>query len=79
MNAGEANTVPYTTTGREPQGRQERSRPDGYGNYQWLRPGSRTLRLMDAGDDTEIEAEVSEQVFDELQPEEEPEPEPAAE
>jgi peptidoglycan hydrolase-like protein with peptidoglycan-binding domain len=51
VNAGEANTVPYTTTGREPQDRHGRSRPAGYGNYQWLRPGSRTLRLKDAGDD----------------------------
>ena len=51
MNAGEANTVPYTSTDRGPGERQGRSRPQGYGNYQWLRPGSRTLRLMDAGDD----------------------------
>lgn len=26
----------------------------GYGNYQWLSPGSRTLRLMDAGDDVKF-------------------------
>jgi peptidoglycan hydrolase-like protein with peptidoglycan-binding domain len=26
----------------------------GYGNYQWLSPGSRTLRLNDAGDDVKF-------------------------
>lgn len=51
MTAGEANTVPYTATGRGAAGR---ARPQGYGNYQWLAPGSRTLRLMDAGDDVKF-------------------------
>ena len=51
MDAAEANTVPYTSTDRRPAGRRSHSRPDGYGNYQRLRPGSRTLRLRDAGDD----------------------------
>lgn len=49
MTAGEANTVPY---GRTVAG--GRSRPSGYGNYQWLSPGSRTLRLRDAGDDVKF-------------------------
>jgi peptidoglycan hydrolase-like protein with peptidoglycan-binding domain len=31
-----------------------RGRPTGYGNYQWLSPGSRTLRLRDAGDDVKF-------------------------
>ena len=52
MTAGEANTVPYSRTERVGGGR--RNRPAGYGNYQWLRPGSRTLRLKDAGDDVKF-------------------------
>ena len=28
--------------------------PVAYGDYQWLRPGRRTLRLMDAGDDVQF-------------------------
>lgn len=51
MNAGEANTVADTRTDRATSGRP---RPEGYGNYQWLAPGSRTLRLMDAGDDVKF-------------------------
>ncbi len=51
MNAGETNTVSYDRTDRTATGW---TRPVGYGNYQWLAPGSRTLRLMDAGDDVKF-------------------------
>jgi peptidoglycan hydrolase-like protein with peptidoglycan-binding domain len=59
VTAGEANTVRYgraervteRVTGPSASGRE---RPAGYGNYQWLSPGSRTLRLKDAGDDVKF-------------------------
>ena len=57
VNAGEANTVSYDRTDRTDWTDRTAAgwtRPVGYGNYQWLAPGSRTLRLMDAGDDVKF-------------------------
>lgn len=51
MSTGQADTVQESTIERGATGTGGRA---GYGNYQWLSPGSRTLRLMDAGDDVKF-------------------------
>lgn len=51
MSAGNADTVQNS---RNERAGGRTARADGYGNYQWLSPGSRTLRLMDAGDDVKF-------------------------